>query len=67
MNECDKRAFTNVHEARRANKGMGNSIRPYYCDDCHLFHVTKDRYKPDRKHTKRIERERRERRNRRYE
>lgn len=40
---CDKRPYTNKHKAREAVREMGNTVRVYLCDDCHLYHVTKDR------------------------
>lgn len=44
MAECEKRAYTNAHKARRQNKAMGNSIRVYPCENCGKLHVTKERY-----------------------
>lgn len=44
MAECEKRGYTNEHAARRANKAMGNTIRPYRCEECGKIHVTKERY-----------------------
>jgi hypothetical protein len=57
MSECEKRAYSNAHAARRANKAMGNSIRVYSCENCGQLHVTKERYGysdwNDRNHPKR--------------
>ena len=43
MAECTKRGYPNERQARRANKHMGNTIRPYRCPECKQIHVTKDR------------------------
>ena len=40
---CEKDRFGSKHQARRAVKTMGNTIRAYRCEECGWVHVTKQR------------------------
>lgn len=40
---CEKRGYHSKHKAREAVRSMGNTVRVYECEECHRFHVTKDR------------------------
>lgn len=40
---CEKRAFTSKKQAHNAVREMGQTIRVYYHEECHAFHVTKER------------------------
>lgn len=41
--DCNKTPYRSAHHAREAVRKMGNSIRVYYCKQCHAHHVTKMR------------------------
>lgn len=44
MQSCNKRAYTSEKKAREAIKAMGNTVRVYFCPNCHWYHVTKEKY-----------------------
>ena len=42
--ECTKHGYTSPHDARTKGANMGNSFRVYLCEECKLWHITKQRY-----------------------
>jgi NMD protein affecting ribosome stability and mRNA decay len=40
---CDKRGFPSKQSARKSIQEMKDSVRVYFCEDCHLYHTTRER------------------------
>lgn len=41
---CEKKGFGSKSAARRSVNQMHESVRVYFCDNCHRWHNTKSRY-----------------------
>lgn len=35
-----KRQFSSIHHARKGMQGLKESLRVYFCKECHFYHLT---------------------------